>query len=464
VLDAVRNALREAVAECEVAAAESRTAAAEGAGTATHSRIVVALSGGRDSIALLDALAQIAPEHRVALSAVHVHHGLSVNADAWAAFCAAECAKRGVPLVVHRVRVERRGGVSVEAAARAARYAALAAADADLIALAHHADDQAETLLLQLMRGAGPHGLAAMASRSAGGGGPILLRPFLALPRSTIDAYASARVLAWVDDESNADVDVKRNFIRHEIAGRLAAAFPGYPATLARSAAHQAEAARLLDELAELDAEGAIEADAVAGATLDRRALIALDVRARHRARNLLRWFLRRHALRPPSTARLAAMLEQLVRAAPDARVRLAHGGAEIGIHRNRIVVHPPAIGAFEIAWRGEARLTLPHGTLEFAEGEGGGSPRATLPTKGVTIRARVGGERIQLGADRRPRALKRILREAGMPLWLRDSLPLVFCGEALAVVPGVGVAFAFHAPRGAAGYTVSWHPASPGG
>jgi tRNA(Ile)-lysidine synthase len=287
------------------------------------------------------------------------------------------------------------------------------------------------------------------------------LRPFLALPRPAIDAYANARKLAWVDDESNADTDVKRNFIRHEIAGRLAAAFPGYPATLARSAAHQAEAASLLDELAELDAAGAIAIDARGRATLDRAALIALDARTRARARNLLRWFLRRHALRPPSTARLAAMLEQLLHAAPDARVRLAHGGAEVGIHRNRIIVHPPAIDAFEVAWRGEARVTLPHGTLEFAEGDDGGQ-RASLPATGVTIRARAGGERIQLGVDRRPRALKRILQDAGMPFWLRDSLPLVFCGDSLAVVPGVGVAVAFHAPQGAAGYTVSRHPAAP--
>jgi tRNA(Ile)-lysidine synthase len=464
VLDAVRDALGEIAAERPTPAAQRRVASIEGALSPPHTRVVVALSGGRDSIALLDALAQAAPDYRVALSALHVHHGLSVNADAWAAFCAAECAKRSVPLVVHRARVERRGGVSVEAAARTARYAALAAADADFIALAHHADDQAETLLLQLMRGAGPHGLAAMASRSESGAGPILLRPFLTLPRSAIDAYANARALTWVDDESNADTGVKRNFIRHEIAGRLAAAFPGYPATLARSAVHQAEAALLLDELAALDADGAIVDDRVAGATLDRTALTALDARARHRARNLLRWFLRRHALRPPSTARLAAMLEQLVHAAQDARVTLSHGGAEIGIHRNRIVVHPPAIGAFEVAWRGEPRVTLRHGTLEFAEDDDGGSLRAALPARGVTIRGRLGGERIQLGAERQPRALKRILQEAGMPFWLRDSLPLVFCGDALAVVPGVGVAAAFHAPRGAPGYKVYWHPASPGG
>src|SRR6185369_10855318 len=150
VLVAVRESLAAAAAiRRDAAAAPSRSDAAS-------LRVVVALSGGRDSMALLDALARLAPELGIALSAAHVHHGLSAHADAWAAFCATECAARNVPLAVHRVRVERAGGESLEATARAERYAALATADADVIALAHHADDQAETMLLQLMRGAGP--------------------------------------------------------------------------------------------------------------------------------------------------------------------------------------------------------------------------------------------------------------------------------------------------------------------
>jgi tRNA(Ile)-lysidine synthase len=442
VLDAVVDAL-EAIAERPPANAPIRVA--------------VALSGGRDSIVLLDALERVAAEHRVALSAIHVHHGLSANADSWAAFCSAECAKRGVPLVVRRARVERRGGTSLEATARAVRYTALATVDADFIALAHQADDQAETLLLQLLRGAGPHGLAAMAPRRAAASGPALLRPLLALPRSAIDAYAKTRALAWVDDESNANTDVKRNFIRHEIASRLAAAFPGYPATLARSAAHQAEAAKLLDELAEADAQGALVPDPAAGAMLDRAALIALHNRAPHRARNLLRWFLRQHHLRPPSTARLAAMHDQLVRAAPDARVRLVHAGAELGIDRDRIVVHPPRTAAFEVSWHGEARLALPHGTLEFESCVGTGVSRAALQSADVTIRARAGGERIQLDAGRPLRALKRVMYEAGLPPWQRDSLPLVFCGDALAVVPGIGVDAKFRAAAGTPGYAIRW-------
>ena len=444
VLDAARNAV--------AVAAVPRDAAAP-------IRLAVALSGGRDSMVLLDALARLAPDMGFALSAVHVHHGLSANADAWAAFCSNECAKRGVPLTVHRAEIRRAAGESLEARARAARYAAYAAADADVVALAHHADDQAETLLLQLLRGAGPQGLAAMPARRPMRKGPALLRPFLALPRAAIDAYAAARGLAWVDDESNANTGVKRNFIRHDVAPRLAAAFPGYPATLVRAAAHQAEAARLLDELALHDAQGAVTDDALAGATLDRAVLIALATGAPHRARNLLRWFLRCHELAAPSAARLAAMLDQLVRAGPDARVRLVHSGVEIGFHRGRIVVHTPTVAPFAVTWKGEARLALPHGTLEFASCSGEGVARAALPSAEVTVRPRAGGERIQLARDRPRRALKGILQDVGMPAWQRESLPLVFCGDALAVVPGIGVAVAFQAAAGAPGSSVQWHP-----
>ncbi len=320
VLRAVRDAVR------EVAAMPGRCGAPV--------RMVIGLSGGRDSMALLDAAAALAPELGLSLCALHVHHGLSAHADAWAAFCADACAARGVPLTVHRAEIRRGGGESLEERARAVRYAAYAAADADVVALAHHADDQAETLLLQLLRGAGPHGLAAMPVLRPMREGPALLRPFLGLPRASLDAYATARGLVWVDDESNANIGVKRNLIRHEVAPRLAAAFPGYPATLVRAAGHQAESARLGDEIAQLDAQDAVAEEAGAGATLDRSALIALAARAPHRARNLLRWFLRRHGLGAPSTTRLAAMLDQLTHAAPDARVRLAHAGAEVGFHR----------------------------------------------------------------------------------------------------------------------------------
>ncbi len=450
-VEPVLRALRDAVAS----ASEKRD-------VASALRIAVALSGGRDSMVLLDALARLAPDLGFALAAVHIHHGLSAHADAWEAFCATECAARNVPFVAHRVHIARPGGASLEAVARTERYAALAKVDADVIALAHHADDQAETLLLQLLRGAGPAGLAAMPAFRAQAAGPALLRPFLALSRAAIDAYAKARGLDFVDDESNANTGVKRNFIRHDVAPRVAAAFPGYPATLARAAAHQAEAALLIDDLAALDAADVVRRDDNAGMTLERGALIALAQHAPHRARNLLRWFLRQHGLPAPSAARLGAMFDQLANAPEDARVRLAHAGMEVGFHRGWIVVHAPAAAPFAIGWRGEPELRLPHGTLTFATCIGSGIARAALESGAVSVRSRAGGERLRLSANRPPQTLKRLLQMAKMAPWQRDELPLIYCGAALAAAPGIGVDVAFQAVAGAPGFALGWHPRSP--
>ena len=432
-------------------------------------RVAVALSGGRDSMALLDAAARAATTLPVKLSAIHVHHGLSPRADDWAAFCTGACARRGVPLAIRRVEVARRGGQSLESAARDARYAAFAGLDVDAVALAHHADDQAETLLLQLLRGAGPHGVAAMArtvpKRAAA---PALLRPLLGLTRRTIDAFVGARGIAHVEDDSNADVALRRNRLRHEVVPLLAAAFPGYPETLVRAAGHQAEAAQLLDELAALDAQGATApalpgTAAEGGDALDRGALAALGGA---RARNLLRWFLRRQGLRAPSAARLAAMLRQLTEAAADARVAIAHDGATIGVHRGWIAVHRGPVPAWEAVWRGEpetrccrtARWSFPPST---AAGGDHGIATAALAGRPLVARPAGGGERLRLAAGRPRRALTDLWREAGVPPWARAAWPLLFCGDELAAVPGLGVAPAFAARDGAAGHAVAWRPAT---
>ena len=422
--------------------------------------IAIGLSGGRDSMALLDALAAAAPMRGVALCAVHVHHGLSPNADAWAQFCAAECADRALPLTVHRVGVKNAAALGIEAAARAARYRVFETVAADFVALAHHADDQAETLLLQLLRGAGPAGLAAMPAVRRLRSGCALLRPFLSLPDAAIATYAKARGLAWIEDESNRDTSLKRNFLRHEIAPRLAAAFPGYPATVARAAGHQADAAALLDDLAAIDGRDGLVVGQASAAMLDRRAFASLALRAPDRARNLLRWFLRQHGLRAPSAARLAAMEQQLSHAREDARVRLAHDGAEIGVHRGRITVHPPVIASFTAEWHGEPLVALPHGTLEFMATKGAGLAGSTLAAASVVIRPRSGGERIRIERDRPRQPVKRLMQAAGVPHWQRDALPFVWCGDALAAVPGLGVDIAFAAGAGEPGFDVRWHPA----
>jgi tRNA(Ile)-lysidine synthase len=293
--------------------------------------------------------------------------------------------------------------------------------------------------------------------------GPALLRPFLALPRSAIDDYARLRSLAWVDDESYASVEVKRDFVRPEIAGRLAAAFPGYPVTLARSARTRPKWLRSSTTWPRSTRNRrSSTTPRTARRSIDKRSTRSSDSAA-PRA-NLLRWFLRQHHLRPPSTARLAEMLRQLAHAAPDARVRLVHGGAEIGMHRGRVVVHASTIAPFALPWHGEALLALPHGTLSFTSGVGAGVACIALQPRGTTIRSRQGGERIRIAPNRPRQALKRLLHDAGVPVWQRESLPLVFCGETLAAVPGIGVDVAYQATNDTIGYAIAWLPGDGAG
>jgi tRNA(Ile)-lysidine synthase len=418
-------------------------------GPTSFGSITIALSGGRDSIALLDALAVLAPEFGVTLTAIHVHHGLSPNADAWAALCADACEKRGVALTIRRVVVERRGGESLEAAAARTLWDCEAM---PAVALAHHADDQAETVLLQLLRGAGHRALgdAGCASRH-----PVqLVRPFYRYRGG--DRGLSRPPPRLNRRRINVDTGRKRNLRRQSRrVSWLRSAIDN-----ARPLAGAGRAAQLADALAHWTTSS-LRRDA-AGSVLDRAMLTALAGSAPARAKNVLRWFLRLHGLASPSSALLAAMLEQLAHAAPDARVRLAHAGVEFGIHRGRILAHRPALAPYAIPWRGESSIALPHGTLEFAASAGAGISQAAIANAAVTIRKRGGGERIRLKRGGPSRTLKHLLHDAGLAPWQRDAYPLVFCGDALVAVPGIGVDVAFQATAGVPGYEVWWRPAAP--
>ncbi|HEV2220456.1 MAG TPA: tRNA lysidine(34) synthetase TilS, partial [Casimicrobiaceae bacterium] len=355
---------------------------------------------------MLDAAVAVAQAARVRIVAIHVHHGLSGNADQWSAFCAQDCAARGVLLSIRRVKVIRRPRASLEAQAREARYAALTGAARELgaaaVLLAHHSDDQAETLLLQLLRGAGPRGLAAMA-REYADDGILWLRPFLGLPRADIDACIDERRLRFVDDESNAQPAQRRNALRLRVVPALRELAPGYPLTLVRAAALQAEAAMLQDDLARIDAQVAGDGD-----TLDRAALAALPAR---RARNLLRWFLRARGLPAPSQQRLASMLGQLCAAEASPTLRLAHAAVEVSIHQGRIIVHDPPPPPYVLDWRGDAAVALPHGRLALAATCGAGIATRHLADARVSIRAGAPGERLLPAGRARRRPVADLLR-----------------------------------------------------
>ena len=412
-------------------------------------RLLVGLSGGVDSVVLLDILGRVAPMLRFQLSALHVNHQLSRNAARWSAFCRDLCKKRGIPY--HSVRVEVRRRDSVEAAARDARYAVFARQRCDFVALAHHRDDQVETLLLQLLRGAGVKGLAAMppvrkaevrsqkADPSVAGrqSSPPILRPLLDATREEILAYARRRRLKWIEDESNQDIYFQRNFIRHEVLPVIARRFPAYRATLARAAGHLAEAARVLDELGASDAAGHLE-----DGTLSMAALRRLPPA---RARNLLRYLLARHGVPMPNTERLDEALRQALTAKQDARVRIGLGGFELRRFENRLQVvgdRKELPAGYTRRWRGEKEIALPElgGVLAMTRARGAGISLVRLRGHPVTIRVRRGGERLQPDCRRPRRSLKNLLQEAHIPPWQRGRLPLLFCGDELVWVAGVGV------------------------
>lgn len=276
-------------------------------------RLAVALSGGLDSMVLLHAFCSLG----YPVSAVHVHHGLSVHADRWAEFCQETCRAWAVPYTVYRVDVERASHDGLEAAARRARHACYRKVMADWICLAHHRGDRAETMLFNIVRGTGVQGAGAMPERNG-----RLLRPLLDLERSELAAYAKFHGLRWVEDESNRDVRFSRNFLRHDILPAIRRRFPSVENNLARAAARFAEAAILLDDLARLDLADHAHAFPV-----------PLDLLKRlpePRARNILRFLLARHQVGIPSERRLKEALRQFVTAASDRHPGVVFGNVTL--------------------------------------------------------------------------------------------------------------------------------------
>lgn len=375
-------------------------------------RVAVGLSGGVDSVVLLHVLSQ----RKLSLGAIHVNHGLSPNADAWAAFCRKLCKRLGVPLTVRRVKVVRRGK-GLEAAARDARYSVFSKIKADCIVLAHHLDDQAETVLMNLLRGAGRRGASGM-PRESQFRTKTLLRPLLEVPRAAIVAYAREHDLEWIEDESNADESLTRNFVRRRLGPLLQQKYPHWRQNLARAARH----------FSQQDSK----------------------------AQDLLRVFLKARGLRAPSEARLVEMLKQLT--AQGSRTLIEHDGARLRVYRGRIVreQRPPSRDPVSIAWKGEAKLAIPElgGELRFRRVRGKGIAAGTKPLR---VRLRSGGERLQPDPRRPRRTLKNLFQEAGVPPWKRDRLPLIVCGDDLVWVPGLGVDARYQAPKNARGVLPEW-------
>ena len=412
---------------------------------APQSSVLIGLSGGADSVVLLHLLHQLAARYTWQLSALHVHHGISRNADAWARFCAELCERHRIPFLVEHVDIGPLRAHGIEAAARKLRIAAFSRQACDYVALAHHADDQAETLLLQILRGAGVRGASAMpvlslsklsglAPRADSHG---LLRPLLHCSRREILDYAAAHGLQWIEDESNADDSYPRNFLRHRIMPMLEQKFPAYRDTLGRSARHFAEASGLLDDLARQDADQALDGNSIRVAAL--RELPAA------RAKNLLRYFLHsRNALMPQST-HLDEMLRQLCDARQDAAVVVRLGDHQLRRYRDSVYLLPGTEDLdrdYVLPWRGETILDWPPlaTKLHFSHATGAGVSLQKLQRAPLTLRLRKGAESLRPRPAAPKRTLKNLLQEHHIPPWRRERLPLLFCGDELACIVGVAI------------------------
>lgn len=413
--------------------------------------VCVGFSGGLDSTVLLHALHATARAGGRQLTSVHVHHGLSANADRWAEACREICAHLGVPLDVVRVNVPRGSSRGLEAEARAARYAVYAARAEPVVALAHHLDDQAETVLLQLLRGTGLKGVAAMPRLRALNERVALYRPLLAFSRAELEAHARANGLHWIDDESNASRSHDRNYLRHEIAPLLDARFPAWRESVARFAGHAAGTQALLDDLARID-----------GLPAGPSRPLAIDPSlGQARRANLLRAFFAVNGLAMPSETRMAEIARQLFDARPDAQVRIEHAGMLLTRYRGHVRVDPPHEDDWRIAWRGEAHIELGDalGAVDFEAAVGAGLAAERTRAGEWFFAPRKGGERLRM-AGRPTRTLKNLLQEQALAPVERSRLPLLFNGRELVWVPGVGIAAEYACAPGQPGLKPLWRVA----
>ena len=403
---------------------------------------LIALSGGLDSVVLLHAMVAIRTDLDLPLRAVHVDHGLHPASSEWSAHCRDLCRELDVPLVQLRVDVPRRTRASPEELAREARYRAISGIlrHREMLLLAQHGDDQAETFLLQLLRGAGVEGLAAMPRVRSWQCG-WMARPLLGFTRAELEQWAGARGLSWIEDPSNLDTGIARNYLRHQVLPLLRRRWPALAGTIGRSAAHCAEAAEILREVAEADLEKSCPSPW-------QLSLPALQQLSRARQRNLLRHWLRSRGVPVPSRKVLESILEQGSMASGEAAPHLRWKGGEIRRYRDRLYLFPGALpefpGDLRLSWSGNGALSLPEGlgSLSLV-----GERPGWFPWSGVEVIFRGEGARCRPSGRQGTRSFKKYCQEFGIPPWLRPLLPLVLVDGKLAAIADYGFCEPFSGP-----------------
>lgn len=410
--------------------------------------LAVAYSGGLDSSVLLMLAATYCKKHQIPLHAFHVHHGLSVNADSWLFHCQSFCHELNIDFSFEKITLSEFSKDGIEASARKARYKAIGdfcrTKNISVVLTGHHLDDQAETLLLQMLRGAGPTGLSGMdkfnfSAELLGNASLILARPLLEENRPVLDEFAAQQKISFIQDESNHNIRFIRNALRHQVMPLLEDIAPGFATRFARVANHMQSAAHLIEVLAAQDLNLCRFEDGLRVSMLQKLEADRVD--------NVLRLWLRQQHLRMPSLSRLREIVRQLFEAKPDAKVTIFH--ETIAIHRyqdglyasdrsgetnteNRIV---------HFRWQGEASRHFPdfRGTLYFHRQEDGLNPE-WLAKQDLTLHLRRGGERLKLAANRPTRSMKSHYQALNIPFWMRQQLPFVSIDDDVLFAAGVGM------------------------
>jgi tRNA(Ile)-lysidine synthase len=395
-------------------------------------QIWVAYSGGIDSHVLLHALSGLQKEYQFLLNAVHVHHGLSAKADEWATHCRAVCQNLKINCQVLTVKVAAKAKRNLEEAARNVRYEAFKSciANNDYLATAHHADDQAETFLLQLLRGAGTKGLSAMPVIKPLGQG-FLWRPLLSLPRDILFAYAALHELKWVEDESNAATHFDRNYLRHQVVSSLKIRWPHLAQGVSQSARYCAESELLIQELAAQDLTRVVQ-----GHKLN---LAKLRLLSRSRRHNVLRFWLKNQGFPLPGRVHLHQFEECFINVRQDACPKLCWSNIQLRRYLDFLYVLPnPYLesSAKKFTWNLAEPLSLETGTL-IAEQKQGYGIRVDLidSLEMMEVCFRQGGEVIQPEGYGHTRSLKKWLQDWKIPPWERGRIPLIYINGKLAQV-----------------------------
>lgn len=417
----------------------------------------VAYSGGLDSHVLLHALVQLLGKEKI--TAIHINHQLSANADQWGQHCQHQCESLGVNLISEAVSVDS-AGLGLEQAARNARYAVFEKLlqEGELLLMGHHADDQVETVLYRLLRGSGVKGLAGIPRQRKLGRGE-LIRPLLLYSRNQLENYARHHQLAWIEDESNFAIDFDRNFLRHQVIPAMADRWPDYTQRISHSASLCDEASQLLDEVAENDFELLSERQERLGWSIAFPELLDLPL---FRRSNVLRYWASRHQQSLPGHKVLTTVERELFLARQDAAPKVSWGDTVLRRFGERIYMMPDvAVSTFHfdgvIPWNIDHWLSLP----------GGGSLSA-CPTKGGGLKIVAGsrvevccrqGERCRPAGRSASNTLKKLLQQTHLEPWLRDCAPLIYVNRQLVAVADLWVCEGFQAGVDESGWQLSWVP-----